>query len=107
MCVSTSATSPRSSSRRTRSSGTGRPDDAPRLRRLGAADVVDYQEDVAERVLAAHTNGVDALIDMVTFDPNTFAPLAKAVRPGGKISTLTGGATEEEPAARSSSTIND
>ncbi len=99
MCVSTSATSPRSSSRRTRSSGTGRPDDAPRLRRLGAADVVDYQEDVAERVLAAHTNGVDALIDMVTFDPNTFAPLAKAVRPGGKISTLTGGATEDAPAA--------
>jgi NADPH:quinone reductase-like Zn-dependent oxidoreductase len=47
---------------------TGRPDDAQRLRRLGAADVVDYQEDVAEQVHAAHPNGVDALIDMVTFD---------------------------------------
>ena len=78
---------------------TGRPDDAQRLRRLGAADVVDYQEDIAEQVLAAHTNGVDALIDMVTFDPDSFAPLAKAVRPGGKVSTLTGGATEDALAA--------
>jgi NADPH:quinone reductase-like Zn-dependent oxidoreductase len=78
---------------------TGRPDDAQRLRRLGAADVVDYQEDVAEQVHAAHPNGVDALIDMVTFDPDSFAPLAKTVRPGGKVSTLTGGATEDALAA--------
>ena len=68
---------------------TGRPDDAQRLRRLGAADVVDYQEDVAEQVLAAHTNGVDALIDMVNFDPDSFAPLAKAVRPGGPAAQQT------------------
>ena len=78
---------------------TGRPDDAQRLRGLGAAEVVDYQGDVAEQVRTAHPNGVDALIDMVTFDPDTFAPLAKAVRAGGKVSTLTGGATEEALAA--------
>jgi NADPH:quinone reductase-like Zn-dependent oxidoreductase len=36
---------------------------------------------------------------MVTFDPDSFAPLAKAVRPGGKVSTLTGGATEDALAA--------
>jgi Zinc-binding dehydrogenase len=47
----------------------------------------------------AQPNGVDALIDMVTFDPDTFAPLAKAVRPGGKVATLTGGATEDALAA--------
>jgi len=78
---------------------TGRPDDAQRLRRLGAAEVVDYQRDVAEQVHTAQPNGVDALIDMVTFDPDSFAPLAKAVRPGGKVSTLTGGATEDALAA--------
>jgi NADPH:quinone reductase-like Zn-dependent oxidoreductase len=78
---------------------TGRPDDAQRLRRLGAAEVVNYQDDVAEQVHAAHPNGVDALIDMVTFDSDSFATLAKAVRPGGKVATLTGGATEEALAA--------
>jgi NADPH:quinone reductase-like Zn-dependent oxidoreductase len=78
---------------------TGRPDDAQRLLRLGAAEVVDYQRDVAEQVHTAQPNGVDALIDMVTFDPDTFATLAKAVRPGGKVATLTGGATEDALAA--------
>ena len=78
---------------------TGRPDDAQRLRRLGAAEVVDYQRDVAEQVRTAHADGVDALIDMVTFDPDSFAPLAKSVRPGGKVATLTGGATENALAA--------
>jgi len=80
---------------------TGRPDDAQRLRRLGAAEVVDYQEDVPGQVRAAHPDGVDALIDMVTFDPDSFAALANAVRPGGKVATLTGGATEDALAAAS------
>src|SRR5207248_9239852 len=48
---------------------------------------------------AAHPNGVDALIDMVTFDPDSFATLAKAVHPRGKVATLTGGATEDALAA--------
>jgi NADPH:quinone reductase-like Zn-dependent oxidoreductase len=78
---------------------TGRPDDAERIRRLGAAEVVDYQRDVAQQVRAAHPNGVDALIDMVTFDPDSFAPLARAVRRGGKVATLTGGANEDALAA--------
>jgi NADPH:quinone reductase-like Zn-dependent oxidoreductase len=78
---------------------TGRPDDTERLRRLGASEVVDYQRDVAEQVLATHPDGVDVLIDLVTFDPDSFAKLAEAVRPGGRVATLTGGATEEALAA--------
>ena len=78
---------------------TGRPDDGQRLRWLGAAEVVNYQEDVVHQVRTAHPNGVDGLIDMVTFDPDSFAPLAKAVRRGGKVATLTGGATEDALAA--------
>jgi NADPH:quinone reductase-like Zn-dependent oxidoreductase len=74
---------------------TGLPEDADRLRRLGASNVVDYRQDVAAQVLADHPEGVDALIDLVTFDPDTFAKLAQAVRPGGTVGSTTTGATPD------------
>jgi NADPH:quinone reductase-like Zn-dependent oxidoreductase len=74
---------------------TGLPEDADRLRKLGAGTVVDYQGDVAERVLADHPDGVDALLDLVSFDPDSFGEFAKAVRRGGKVASTAGGATEE------------
>jgi NADPH:quinone reductase-like Zn-dependent oxidoreductase len=78
---------------------TGRPDDADRLRHLGATEVVDYQRDVAEQVLASHPDGVDALVDLVSYDAENFAKLAQAVRRGGKVASSAGGATEEALAA--------
>jgi NADPH:quinone reductase-like Zn-dependent oxidoreductase len=73
---------------------TGLPDDVERLQRLGASKVVDYREDVAENVLA---NGgeADALLDLVSFDPDSFGKLARTVRRGGKAASTAGGATEE------------
>ena len=74
---------------------TGLPEDADRLRRLGASEVVDYRQDVAEQVLAEHPEGVDALLDLVTFDPDSFDKLAQAVRRGGKVGSTTTTATPD------------
>jgi NADPH:quinone reductase-like Zn-dependent oxidoreductase len=74
---------------------TGLPEDAERLRGLGASKVVDYREDVAAQVLADHGEGVDALLDLVSFDPDSFGKLARAVRRGGKVASTAGGATAE------------
>jgi NADPH:quinone reductase-like Zn-dependent oxidoreductase len=73
---------------------TGLPEDVERLQGLGAAKVVDYREDVAEQVLA-DGGEVDALLDLVSFDPDSFSKLAKAVRRRGKVGSTAGGATEE------------
>lgn len=73
---------------------TGLPEDVERLKDLGAAKVVDYREDVAEQLLA-DGGKVDALLDLVSFDPDSFGKLAKAVRPGGKVGSTAGGATDE------------
>jgi NADPH:quinone reductase-like Zn-dependent oxidoreductase len=78
---------------------TGLPEDADRLRTLGAATVVDYRQDVAEQVIADHSDGVDALLDLVSFDPESFGKLARAVRRGGKVASTAGGATDEALAA--------
>jgi NADPH:quinone reductase-like Zn-dependent oxidoreductase len=73
---------------------TGLPEDVERLESLGAAEVVDYREDVAAAVLA-DGGKVDALLDLVSYDPETFATFAKAVRSGGKVASTSGGATPE------------
>lgn len=52
---------------------------------LGAAEVIDYQHDVTAAVLAAHPQGVDAVVHLAG-DP---AALLPAVRKGGRfVSTL-------------------
>jgi NADPH:quinone reductase-like Zn-dependent oxidoreductase len=93
--------------RGTRVIATGLPEDAQRLRDLGASKVVDYRQDVAEQVLADNPEGVDALLDFVNFDADSFSTLAKAVRQGGKVATTTGGATPEalESAGLSGQTV--
>jgi NADPH:quinone reductase-like Zn-dependent oxidoreductase len=73
---------------------TGLPEDVERLQGLGATKVVDYREDVAEQVLA-DGGEVDALLDLVSFDADSFGKLAKAVRRGGKVGSTAGGATDE------------
>jgi NADPH:quinone reductase-like Zn-dependent oxidoreductase len=73
---------------------TGLPDDVDRLERLGAAKVVAYREDVAATVVA-DGGKVDALLDLVTYDAETFGKFARAVRSGGKVASTSGGATAE------------
>ena len=77
---------------------TGTPGDADRLRRLGAATVVDYTAaPVAEQVRAAYPDGVDALIDLVAYTARTL-PLA-AVATGGVVASGLGAADGEALAA--------
>jgi NADPH2:quinone reductase len=69
-----------------------------RLSGLGATTVIDYTTgDLPEQVLASYPDGVDALIELVAYTPDT-APLA-AVRKGGKVSSSTNAADEQALAA--------
>jgi len=77
---------------------TGTPCDADRLRRLGAARVVDYTAaPVAEQVRAVYPDGVDALIDLVAYTAGTL-PLT-AVATGGVVASGLGAADGEALAA--------
>jgi NADPH:quinone reductase-like Zn-dependent oxidoreductase len=65
---------------------TGTPDNDARLTKLGAATVVDHTAGtVADQVLAAYPEGVDALIDLVSYTADGL-PLA-AVRKGGAVAS--------------------
>lgn len=73
---------------------TGAADDAARLTDLGAATVIDYTRGpVADQVLAAHPDGVDALIDLVAYAPDGLP--VSAVRKGGKVASTLGAANDE------------
>lgn len=65
---------------------TAHSDEARRLvTELGAAEVVDYEGDVAAAVLTSHLDGVDAVLNFAG-DPVALLPI---VRPGGRfLSTL-------------------
>lgn len=77
---------------------TGTADDAGRLTELGAATVIDYTTTpVTEQVLAAYPDGVDALIDMVSYTADAL-PL-KTVRKGGKVASTLLAADEQTLAA--------
>jgi NADPH:quinone reductase-like Zn-dependent oxidoreductase len=77
---------------------TGTDDDADRLTGLGASAVVDYTAGpVAGQVLAAHPEGVDGLIDLVSRSADGL-PLT-AVRKGGAVASTLGAADEQALAA--------
>jgi NADPH:quinone reductase-like Zn-dependent oxidoreductase len=59
------------------------------VRALGADEVIDWSAgDVGAQVRRLHPEGVDALIDLVTGDPDAFAALAvEALTPEGKAAT--------------------
>ncbi|MDT3439303.1 NADP-dependent oxidoreductase [Pseudofrankia sp. BMG5.37] len=77
---------------------TGTADDTDRLTTLGATTVIDYTAGpVAEQVAAAYPDGVDALIDLVAYTPDS-APL-DVVRKGGKVASTLGAAADEQALA--------
>lgn len=74
--------------------GTATMDDFERLIHLGVKTVIDYTAgDVADQVLAAYSDGVDALIDLVA--QSAAAMPLRVVRPGGKIASTLGAAGDE------------
>jgi NADPH:quinone reductase-like Zn-dependent oxidoreductase len=67
---------------------TARPDAAALVRRLGAAETLDYQAGpLAERLRAGHPDGVDVLLDLVS-DPASFAAHSRQVRDGGTAASI-------------------
>lgn len=78
---------------------TALPDDADRLRELGAAEVVDYRGDCAETVRSRYPNGVDALIDVVNRGPD-FDAMTELLADGGRVATALQAADAEALAAR-------
>jgi NADPH:quinone reductase-like Zn-dependent oxidoreductase len=72
---------------------TGKAADAERLRKLGATTVVDFTAGpVANQLLGAYPDGVDALIDLVNYSSDGL-PL-DAVRKGGKVASTMNAADE-------------
>ena len=79
---------------------TGLPEDETQLRALGAKDVVDYRGDLAATVRDLHPDGVDALIDLVGRDVETFTATSSVVRPGGRATSSLGAADVDLLASR-------
>lgn len=79
---------------------TGLPEDGERLRGLGASDVLDYRQDVVALVRQTRPDGVDGLIDLVSYDAESLGTLATAVREGGRIASTLNAADAEALAAR-------
>ena len=71
-----------------------KPGDEDFVTGLGAAETVDYTEDLAGTIRLRYPEGVDAAIDLVNRDPNAFAEVAGLVRDGGAASSAVGGAGE-------------
>lgn len=73
---------------------TGAPEDTERLTSLGASTVIDYTSaPVAEQLRTAYPDGVDALIDLVSYTPDGL-PL-DTVRKGGTVASSMGAAHDE------------
>jgi NADPH:quinone reductase-like Zn-dependent oxidoreductase len=71
-----------------------RPGDEEFVTGLGAAETVDYLNDLTGTVRQRHPDGVDALIDLVNREPSAFAALVALVRDGGRAASTVGGAGE-------------
>jgi len=83
-----------------------RGENAAYARELGAAETIDYtQGDLADRVRAAHPDGVDALIDLAS-DGDAVLRLAEVVREGGAVVSARGAANPETLESRGRRGVN-
>jgi len=67
----------------------GLPEDHEYLRGLGAAEVIERSADVAAQVREQHPDGVDALLDLVSFTPDD-----SVLKRGGRLASTLGAAGE-------------
>jgi NADPH2:quinone reductase len=65
------------------------PEDHGYLGELGVADVIDRNADIAAAVRESHPDGVDAVLDVVSREPD-----ASLLRPGGRLASPLGAAGE-------------
>jgi NADPH:quinone reductase-like Zn-dependent oxidoreductase len=65
------------------------PDDQEYLQELGVRELLDRDEDIPAAVRAAHPDGVDAVLDLVSFTPDT-----SLLAEGGRLASPLGAAGE-------------
>jgi NADPH:quinone reductase len=65
----------------------GLPKDEDYLRDLGVSEVLERDADIAAVVRERHPDGVDALLDVVSYTPEGFNTYAAALKPGGRGAT--------------------
>ena len=71
------------------------------VRELGATETIDHtREDVVETVRAAHPDGIEAIIDVVS-NPEALGRMAGLVKEGGRIASSVSAADVESLALRS------
>jgi len=85
---------------------TGLPEDAERLRGLGATEVVDYREPLEAQVRSLVPDGVHGLIDVVNYDAGALGAVTALVRDGGRVSSTMGAADADALAARKITATN-
>ena len=64
------------------------------LTALGVSELVDRDGDVAADVRASHADGVDAILDLVSYTPDEFGAYAAALKPDGRAASPVGGVGE-------------
>ena len=85
---------------------TGPADLVDHLRDLGATELVDFtQGPTADQVLAAHPDGIDAVIDLISTRGQA-GPLIDLLRPGGVIVSTNGAVDPDGLAARELRGVN-
>jgi NADPH:quinone reductase len=67
------------------------PEDESFLRELGVSDVLPRDGDIAKAVRECHPDGVDALIDLVNYEPGAYDA---ALKSGARVASSTGAAGE-------------
>ena len=76
------------------------------VRELGATETIDHtSEDVVEAVRAAHPDGIEAIIDVVS-DPEVLGRMAELVKAGGSVASSIFAADVESLAQRSLEATN-
>jgi NADPH:quinone reductase-like Zn-dependent oxidoreductase len=70
----------------------GLAEDDDYLRDLGVAEVLDRDADVAEATRERHPDGVDAVLDLVSYTPDGFEAYARALKPDGRGASPVGAA---------------
>jgi NADPH:quinone reductase-like Zn-dependent oxidoreductase len=71
-----------------------RPGDEQFVTDLGAPETIDYTGDVSTEIRHRYPDGVDAVIDAVSYDEEAFAMVAGLVREGGILVSTRGAAGE-------------
>ncbi|MBO4254458.1 NADP-dependent oxidoreductase [Streptomyces griseorubiginosus] len=86
---------------------TAAPDIAGHLRDLGAHETLDFTAaPVAEQVLAAHPDGIDAVLDLITHPGGDIDAFAALLKPGGRLISTNHAADPEALAAREIHGVN-